>query len=796
MKRPTLRRGIEESTHWTKCHKPKGQGRMEGKLVQIIVKRILQELNSHHHYVPNATSIEGIMFQGEEEASDFSAPCLQQMDQLRLFHVHGAKFEGFPHFPEDLKWLALPNCQHFSMPPSVPIPGEVTVLNLYKNDDVAGILLDKCISRSMVFDKLKVLDLSWTRITMTPDVSTMPCLVKLTFEDCIQLVEVHESVGHLKSLIWLTLRGCEKLEKLPDTICQLTSLEFLSLYECLNLLYLPKHLGNMRSLKHLDLCTMSRHIRSLPDSMRKLNVKHLLIANTIKEIQIPRHSKDLVAASKLICYSASILDVLPDPCCRRKTQLELIDDTVEELTETFIRWESLELLILNCKSLKSLPIGVGQLPKLKILKVFENLKILSLDGDPMNITPSFSYLPCLEKLMLMNCKELIEVHESIGSLKKLQFLMITGCTMLERLPDNICELRSLKSLDLKGCLNLSSLPEQLVDHMELLEELCLDRTGIRSLPVALMANLPTSLRILSIKNCQSIMSNIPESLISSLESLRELLVTGSLFKGMSNNDFLELKSRTLRASTSWEFMDALPKSCCESVLRLYFTNERIEKLIDSIGRFGHVGVLSLRCKMLKVLPDSIGQLKNLMHFTLKCHTLALFDWIYLLESLIFLKVECVEFEPLPFSSTTLGTSRVMKKLVRLDFCAKQITVTPDFSFAPYLEQLTLRNCERMTEVHDSVGTLENLKSIWIKGCNALEGLPKKIEKLTQLRSLTLEKTCPGRGNFRVGNFIAGKSKWGISSSSSELVTALSSSFLCSWEDLSSRMTKLKRCQIV
>ncbi|KAF3777521.1 popC protein [Nymphaea thermarum] len=381
---------------------------------------------------------------------------------------------------------------------------------------------------------------------MTPDFSMMPCLVKLTFEECTKLVEVHESVGQLKSLVWLSLKGCAKLEKLPDTIFQLTSLK-------------PS------------------------------------------------------GSSKLTCCSAYVHDVLPDPCCQRKTQLELIDDTIEELTETFTRWENLEALILNCRSLKSLLVGVGKLPKLKVLEVFENLKILCVNGDPMDVTPSFPYLPCLEKLMLTNCKELIEVHESIGSLKKLQFLKISGCTMLARLSDNICELRSLTSLDLKGCVNLSSLPEQLVDHMELLEELCLDRTGIGSLPAALIAKLPTSLWSLSIKNSQPLKS-IPESPIS------------SLFKGMSNNDFFELKSTTsLRASTSWEFMDALPISCCESVLKLYFTNERIEKLTDSIGLFEHVESLTLRCKMLKALPDSIGQSKNLEDLIVKCHTLALFD---------------------------------------------------------------------------------------------------------------------------------------------------------------------------
>ncbi|KAF3786725.1 popC protein [Nymphaea thermarum] len=840
------------------------------------------------------------MFQGEEEASYFSVPCLQEMDRLRLFHVQNAKFEGFPHFPEDLKWLGLPHCQCCQMPPSVSIPKEVTVLDLHDNDDLADVLLENCMSRSMEFDKLKVLDLSWTKITMTPDFSMMCSLTKVTLEDYIDLVEVHESVGQLKSLVWLNLSGCETLDKLPDTICQLNSLEFLSLEKCWNLLYLPKQLGDMASLKHLDLRTMSSHIRSLPDSMRKLHVlEHLLIDDNIREISIAKDSEDLVAASKLICCSSCVLEVLPDPCCQRKTQLKLIDDTVEELTETFIRWENLESLILNCRSLKSLPVGVGQLPKLKVLEVysdnhifvddalpltsieklvlkcdvleyfpsfnkktqnlkhltlksekmqvlpdwigssskletlelrgckimeskvpadhfnasrvpfvFENLKILSLDGAPMNVSPSFSDLPCLEKLMLMNCKELIEIHESIGSLKKLQLLKITGCTMLERLPNNICELRSLKSLDLMGCVNLSSLPEQLVDRMELLEELCLDKIGIRNFPTALMAKLPTSLQSLSIKNC--------------------------IFKGMSNNDFFELKfmdallwdglpNRSLRASTSWEFMDALPISSCESILKLYFMNERIEMLTDSIGWFRHLKSLTLRCKMLKVLPDSIGQLKNLKDLRLKCHALALFDWIYLLESLKSLKVDCDEFEHLSFSSTTLGTSTadqstrstVMKKLRRLDLCAKQITVTPDFSFASYLEELTLRNCEMLTEVHDSVGTLENLKSLKIKGCNALEELPHtichltllerlelsqhfdlssspeklrdmelckniglretgiksiltSIEKLTQLYFLKLEKSCPGRGNFSV-------SKWEISGSCSELLEPVASS---------------------
>ncbi|CAN6446007.1 unnamed protein product [Victoria cruziana] len=777
-------------------------------------------------------SVQGIMSYRTDQMEQLASPDLQQMNDLRMFHVEGGIFKGFPRFPKRLKWLGLPNCQH--IPDDVPtdaasIPSnDLVVLDLCRNIDVAGLLLS--ISRTQIFSKLKVLDLSYTDITVTPDFSTIPYLVKLTLVQCRALVEVHESLGKLKDLTWLDLRRCQELTKLPDTICNLTSLEFLSLQGCERLVQLPEEFGNLTSLKHLDLRTQSLPAEtvwiSLPKSMRNLCVlENMFIGENIRGIISMSSDRCLVAASQLICSSGSVIEALPDACCKRKTDLQLIDNVVEDLTDEFVRWENIESLalncrslkslpawvcqlqklkflavqsskltlvehltdesvrrwenmeslILNCRSLKSLPVWVRQLQKLKLLMVHSgkltlvddalplesleqlalecavlkhdpssinrkaenletlilkcktmetvpdwvgsssNLETLSLYGGPLTVIPDFIGFPCLEELMITNCKELIEVHRSIGILNKLKILKITSCPMLERLPDSICELVSLEIFDLKGCKKLSSLPQGWEDRLCSLQELCLDETGIRS-PPALNGKL-RKLQSLSIKNCEFLKGR-PPSLICYLESLQELYVADSHSEGMPANDYFMLDSSgTLRASTSWELMDVLPTSCCPSVTRLCFTDERIEKLTDSIGRFRNVKFMTLKCKMLKVLPNSLVLLEELEHLTLQCHTLALFDNMHFPGS--------------------IESRKVMKKLRRLELSVQKMTVTPDFSFAPCLEELILKYCEMLLQVHSSIGKLDELQSLKIIRCNALKGLPDTICCLTSLQKLKL-----------------------------------------------------------
>lgn len=68
----------------------------------------------------------------------------------------------------------------------------------------------------------------------------------------------------------------------------------------------------------------------------------------------------------------------------------------------------------------------------------------------------------LEKLVLKECVNLVEVHESIGTLEaRLSLLNIKNCKRLEKLPREICKLKVLKTLIISGCSNLVELPRDL-----------------------------------------------------------------------------------------------------------------------------------------------------------------------------------------------------------------------------------------------------------------------------------------------------------------------------------------------
>ncbi|XP_027906898.1 TMV resistance protein N-like [Vigna unguiculata] len=66
-----------------------------------------------------------------------------------------------------------------------------------------------------------------------------------------------------------------------------------------------------------------------------------------------------------------------------------------------------------------------------------------------------------------------------------------------------------------------------------------------------------------------------------------------------------------------------------------------------------------------------------------------------------------------------------------------LTETPDFSRLPALQQLILKNCQRLREVHRSIGFLYNLTLLNLKGCTGLSNLPREIYMLKSLKALVL-----------------------------------------------------------
>lgn len=233
----------------------------------------------------------------------------------------------------------------------------------------------------------------------------------------------------------------------------------------------------------------------------------------------------------------------------------------------------------------------------------EHLKHINLSHSVhLTETPNFSYLPNLEKLVLVNCKSLVLVHKSIGTLhKKLVHLNLKGCTELGDLPSELYTLKALETLILSGCTKLERLDDALGameslrvlkadytalslfpssgDQLKNLEELSLD--GCKGLwkgksPLAAVS-LPFSfnrlgcLKTLSLGFCGLSDELVPVNL-RSMSCLEELDLRGNNFRNLKT-DFAGLLSLlVLKLDSCFELqsMFSLPKT-----LRSFYANDCI-----------------------------------------------------------------------------------------------------------------------------------------------------------------------------------------------------------------------------
>lgn len=98
----------------------------------------------------------------------------------------------------------------------------------------------------------------------------------------------------------------------------------------------------------------------------------------------------------------------------------------------------------------------------KSTMVLMSLKILDLSYSyHLASSPDFSQLPNLERLILKHCKNLSEIHKSIGELGRLVLLNLKGCENLRNLPKKVFQLKSLEKLNISGCSRLEGLPPDL-----------------------------------------------------------------------------------------------------------------------------------------------------------------------------------------------------------------------------------------------------------------------------------------------------------------------------------------------
>jgi len=145
--------------------------------------------------------------------------------------------------------------------------------------------------------------------------------------------------------------------------------------------------------------------------------------------------------------------------------------------------------------------------------VLENLKILNVSHSKyLKITPDFSKLPNLEKLILKDCPSLTEIHPSIEDLNNLLLINLKDCTGLRNLPKKIYQLKSLKNLILSGCSKIDTLEEDM-EQMESLTTLVAKDSGVTKVPFSIVRL--KNIAYISLCGYEGLSSDVFPSIISS-----------------------------------------------------------------------------------------------------------------------------------------------------------------------------------------------------------------------------------------------------------------------------------------
>ncbi|KHN24510.1 TMV resistance protein N [Glycine soja] len=229
------------------------------------------------------------------------------------------------------------------------------------------------------FDRCKFL-------TQIPDVSDLPNLRELSFEDCESLVAVDDSIGFLKKLKKLSAYGCRKLTSFPPL--NLTSLETLQLSACSSLEYFPEILGEMENIRELRLTGL--YIKELPFSFQNLTGLRLLALSGCGIVQLPC---SLAMMPELSSFYTDY--------CNRWQWIELEEG--EEKLGSIISSKAQLFCATNCNLCDDFFLAG--------FKRFAHVGYLNLSGNNFTILPEFfKELQFLRTLDVSDCEHLQEIR--------------------------------------------------------------------------------------------------------------------------------------------------------------------------------------------------------------------------------------------------------------------------------------------------------------------------------------------------------------------------------------------------
>ncbi|KAI9086136.1 hypothetical protein K1719_031857 [Acacia pycnantha] len=240
--------------------------------------------------------------------------------------------------------------------------------------------------------------------------------------------------------------------------------------------------------------------------------------------------------------------------------------------------------------------------------------------------PDLSHFQNLKTLTFHQCRNMIKVHDSVGSLCKLIELDVGECTKLKSFPREI-NMPSLQLLTLSNCKSLDYFP-QIVGRMDSVTGIYAGGSAVKELPPSI-GNL-SALESLVIGSCKSL-RDLPNSLLT-LQNLSELELGGMQPRGRKSLKKLMQESQPSCSCTNLERLDLsnsglldedvdLTLKCFQNVQELTLSRNDFVSLPECIKECANLSRLEIDgCKRLRHIPELPSRLLDI--FAENCTSLS------------------------------------------------------------------------------------------------------------------------------------------------------------------------------
>ncbi|KAK8329864.1 hypothetical protein V6Z12_A11G354500, partial [Gossypium hirsutum] len=404
--------------------------------------RLWKERDVHHVLTKNTATkvIESMIIDNKRESSkmlNLSVNTFSKMKKWRLLRVLClSNCDDLKYLSDELRLLEWTEYPLRYLPSNFQLNNLVALHLPYSH-------IQQLWKENRPLYKLKIINLEGSQnLIKTPDFTTSPYLEVLILEGCARLVDVHLSIGVLKSLKLLNLRGCISLKSLPTKI-GMESLETLILSGCSNLVRFPDIDGkmalNLQQVEFLEELDFSETTITEPPSFifRLKNLKTLSF-NGRKVIQDRRTNP-----------MAPMLPLLSGLSSLRQLTLSYCNLCEGDIPHDISGLSSLIRLDLSGNNFISIPASLTGLSKLEFLKL-SNCNMYTLGEADIH-----SYISGLSSLVHLDLSgnNFISIPASLTRLSKLKFLGLAYCKMLESLPELPTRVRHAR---IDGCSSLEA----------------------------------------------------------------------------------------------------------------------------------------------------------------------------------------------------------------------------------------------------------------------------------------------------------------------------------------------------